>query len=519
MIVKLFYDLMIPMVVQAGFYFPAQDISYQNQFLGAVHWSALGVNDDSGTSDNTSALNALPTNTPIIADCPHSGFVQFTGTWNWPSGLTVWQQPGCVLESTITTPGVYPIQNAGGFTSATPITNVQYYGMQFSFVTPTSTVRVMLAWIDHLKFKYFDINGSGGFAFLRGSDQEVAFGTMENTQTAAGNPGIRHFGNVPKVAASPGMRANDWFHNLNFQTGDAAFQTCQPSSNPLTWGFNTSTDDLLYENSYGVSSSSAVILINEPASDLDPSHTYTYTCTNITYTNVSGIGHFGAIIGDSNNLTQNVTINGGTIQTIGGNGGGPTQPVIGIGQFLYGGSQASNPNTKDITLNNVGVSQFFQTAIGVSGASNVTLINPTTSSPLVGVTSTAATVEILGGAVNTTITGGNIATGNNAQGIVDGLGTAATGSQITGVSVTGVTNAKTGILLQNSVGASVTSSVVSPKSGSTTATGIALTANPSGTHGATVTGNNVSAMPVPIVCASGQGNNVTNNTGAADCAP
>ena len=42
-----------------------------------------------------------------------------------------------------------------------------------------------------------------------------------------------------------------------------------------------------------------------------------------------------------------------------------------------------------------------------------------------------------------------------------------------------------------------------------------------GTHNTIVTGNNVSAMPAGygIICASGQGNNVTNNTGAANCAP
>ena len=164
---------------------------------GAVHWSTLGVNDDSGVTDNTVALNALPAGAPIIADCPHGGYVGFTGTWNWPSGLIVWQQPGCWLKSTIVTPGVYPIEGTGGLSATSPTQNVQYYGMNFSFITPTNQVRVMNIWVDHLKFKYFDFDGTGGGFFIRGSDQEIAFGIMTNTNTSAGSPGIRQIGTTP----------------------------------------------------------------------------------------------------------------------------------------------------------------------------------------------------------------------------------------------------------------------------------------------------------------------------------
>jgi hypothetical protein len=79
--------------------------------------------------------------------------------------------------------------------------------MNFGFTTSTSQVRVMLVWIDHFKFKHFMIDGSGGFAYIRGSDQEIAYGLMRNTIPEPRNPGIRHFGNVPLVPASPGMRA------------------------------------------------------------------------------------------------------------------------------------------------------------------------------------------------------------------------------------------------------------------------------------------------------------------------
>jgi hypothetical protein len=155
------------------------DARRERQFVGAVKGSSLGVVDDSGATDNTAALNALPVDRPIIGDCPHGGVVQFNGTWVWRSGLTVWQQSDCHLKSTITTLNEYPITIPGGAGAPSPISNVQYYGMNFGFITPTSEVRVMLVWINHFEFKHFTIDGSGGFAYIRGSDQEIAYGLLK----------------------------------------------------------------------------------------------------------------------------------------------------------------------------------------------------------------------------------------------------------------------------------------------------------------------------------------------------
>ena len=93
------------------------DARWKRQFQGAIKWSSLGVADYSGATDNTAALNALPVDRPIIGDCPHSGFVQFDGTWVWRSDLTVWQQTNCYLKSTITTINNYPITIPGGNTA------------------------------------------------------------------------------------------------------------------------------------------------------------------------------------------------------------------------------------------------------------------------------------------------------------------------------------------------------------------------------------------------------------------
>lgn len=101
------------------------DAHWKRQFQGAVKWSSLGVVDDSGATDNTAALNALPADRPIIGDCPHGGVVQFDGTWVWRSRLTVSQQSDCVIQSTITTLNDYPITIPGGNTAPSPIANVQ----------------------------------------------------------------------------------------------------------------------------------------------------------------------------------------------------------------------------------------------------------------------------------------------------------------------------------------------------------------------------------------------------------
>jgi hypothetical protein len=346
--------------------------AWQPQFSGAISWTTYGVIDD-GATDNTAALNSIPGNIPVIADCPHKGAILFSGTWKWPPNLTVWQQQGCVLKSSIVTSGIYPI------TAIEETPNVQYYGMQFSFVTPTSQVRVLEGWLDHLKFEYFDINGSGGFAFIRGSDQEIAYGTMENTITLPGNPGIRHFGNVPEVPTSPNMHANVWIHDLVFQTGDATFQACQPLGNPSGFGYNVSSDGILYEDDYGVSSSSALILINEP---LATKAGDAYTCDNVSYVNVSGSGLWDMVIspGNQNSETVGVYISNNSFN---GSGHGNNLAAIGIGNITYGGNTSYGQNMSNVKLANINVTNAYKQSLWVTGAvPGISVLNSTLGAPV-----------------------------------------------------------------------------------------------------------------------------------------
>jgi hypothetical protein len=369
----------------------------------------------------------------------------------------------------------------------------------------------MRLWSDHFKLKYFNIPASGGLFFLRGSDQEIAYG-IGYSLSGQGNPGIRHIGNVPKVPASPGMPANVWMHNLYFSVGDGAFQVCQPLGTS-SW-LNVSTDDILYQDSYGISTSSGVMLVNAGLATAQSN----YTCNNVKFVNVSGQGLYTAIIaaGNAPSSTNNISIIGGTTdETI------STSVVssIPIGDINIGGL-ASASTASNIIINGVTILNSNRQQIqAVGSVSGLQIENST-----FGVARNLAFPMIdIQGTTGTVINNNSITTGPGSSGISLGDTTLVTSSPIvTNNNISGVGQSRQGILLGNVNAASVTGNAITKYSGTTTSIGIGLTtaANPNpGTTNSTVTLDNVSAMPVPIVCASGQGNSVTNNTGASDCTP
>jgi hypothetical protein len=493
------------------------DTAWQNQFVGAVNWSTLGITAD-GTTDNTLALDALPGGTAIIGDCPAGSTINFGnpsnngGIWYWPNNLTVWQQPGCWLKYTGTNINILPIQNTGGFGSTTSTTGVQYYGMNFEFATPTPLLRVFLGWFDHWKFKYFNIVSSGGFGVIRGSDQEIAYGTLSGVTPSAGNPGIRLVGNVPKVPTSPGMHANVWIHGLYFESGDSPFQTCQPNNNTISWAYGISTDDVMYEGNYGISDASALILVNAFGQG-GPN----FTCRNITYRNTSGKGLWYASIGNATVETSNITVTGGVYD--GSLSIGSSSPVLGIGNWPIGGTSPT-VNTFNVSVNNVTISNANYLGVGVLNSQNVSVNNVTigpmrgagvTSSPILVRGSTNVVVE--NSTVNVTVAKGGITVGDS--------GAINTNIQLLNNTVNGVRPTYSGFFLGNATGVTATGNIVTPRNSSSGGYGISLTTDPNGTHNSIVTGNDVSAMPAGqgVVCAPGQGNSVTGNTGATDCAP
>ena len=257
--------------------------------------------------------------------------------------------------------------------------------------------------------------------------------------------------------------------------------------------------------------SSAVILVNEPLASIYSN----YLCANITYRNITGSGYWFATIGNSTATTQNILVSGGSYD---GSGSGSNLPALGVGIVPYGGSAATSANTSNITISGVTLTNVYQGAIeAIGGVSGLTITGNTIGTPRVGVGSSGWTVA-LDGTSNTIISDNIVAAGNNPAGIALGVGANVTGgARVSGNIVLGVNNSKAGISLGNSSGATVSGNTISAVGGATSAIGVSLASNPNGANAASVTGNNVSAMPTPIVCASGQGNSVNNNAGASAC--
>jgi hypothetical protein len=374
----------------------------------------------------------------------------------------------------------------------------------------------MLVWINHFKFKHFIIDGSGGFAYIRGSDQEIAHGLLRNTLSAPGNPGIRHFGNVPLVPPSPGMRANVWIHHNNFQAGDGAFQACQPGSNPRTWFYSTSTDGLLYEDDVGTSDSSALILVNEPLAPLAATN---YQCSNVTFRNVSGSGVWYAIIssGNGNSVTNNIVIERGAYD-----GAQSTNHLasIGVGNVTYGGVTSTGLNTTNVILRNLKMTNVYNQAVRVMGeVRGFVLENSRIEMPR---SSALPLVELQGTTDSAILDNSLITLGNDALavGTTAGPSNATAQLRIIGNTIGDVGDARAGIRLKNVNSAVVQRNVIASAVSTTKAVGISLAANPNGTTNSTVTHNNVTATTntPSIICAVGQGNVVRRNAGASDCA-
>ncbi len=480
-----------------------------------VNWSTLGIVAD-GVTDNTAALNALPTGQTIIGDCPASAkTIRYNGQWIWQSNLTIYQRPECVLKCYFIDANL----NNSCITQTdltTPLTNIFYYGFNFQKPDLTYVNRMLFAWIDHFTIRNFRIDTYNQAFYIRGSDQEFGGCYASNPVTAVGADFIRHFGNVPLVPTTPGRPANVWIHNCYAVCGDACYQIGQPFQ-ISNWG-NTSTDGVIVENSYGLSTNSNTLLIGQPGVT-DPGAN-NYYVRNVIARNLRGAGAASAVflaqpVGNvqafDNILLQNIVLDGS------GNTSSPN------GLFNLD-SSASTSTITNVVIDSVTALNPFARSIVVSGAFNgITIKNSTLNasrSAGLGNLAIGQTVD------NATIQNNSIST-NGSPGIQIGQGSDPTASvtiaAITNNRVTNISNNQSGILLQAVTGAVVTGNVVQQTSGSTTAHGASLTVNgaTAGANNSTVTGNDFSGISgsTQVVCAIGQGNTVNNNIGAASCAP
>jgi hypothetical protein len=173
-----------------------------------------------------------------------------------------------------------------------------------------------------------------------------------------------------------------------------------------------------------------------------------------------------------------------------------------------------------VTLKNLKMTNVYNQAVPASGnVRGFTLANSTIGMPR---TSALPLVELQGTTGSAVLNNGLTTLGNDAiaAGTSPGPSNVTAQLRIIGNTVGGVRDARSGIRLKNANAAVVQRNVITPAASTTRAVGISLAANPDGTTNSTVTGNTVTAMTnsPPILCAIRQGDVVSGNTGASDCA-
>ena len=238
--------------------------------------------------------------------------------------------------------------------------------------------------------------------------------------------------------------------------------------------------------------------------------------TNIVYRNVSGSGLWYAIVaaGNGNSVTSNIAITDGTYD---GSSSSNAIASIGVGDVTYGGQTSNSLNTRNITLSNLTLSGIWNQAVRTVGTvkglnlSNNTVGPPRSSNlPLIEIQGTTGSII----SYNELTTLGNDAI---AVGTVVGASNLTSNPIIRNNTIAGVPSGKIGINLKNVDGAIVEGNLIVSAASAVRAIGISLAKNPNGTTNATVTGNNLMTALPQIVCAIGQHNIVTRNTGASDC--
>ena len=458
----------------------------------AVLWSTLGVVDD-GRTDNTAALTALPVGTLVEGDCPHSGVVLAQGLWYLRSQLWLEVQAGCEVLSNSTGVGSYALSQKD---LSVPLYNVSLVGLTVSKTTKVAGDRVLMAYIDNFQLINWTFYNHGGAMFLRGSCQEVAGGVSYDAAPEVGSPGLRHIGNLPKAACLRPQPANVWVHHNSIISGDGAYQACQPLNNAV-WT-NVYSDDLLFEENTGGSSSSAFILLglsNKPQNSA-------FVCSNVTFRAMQGSGLRLIYVeaGAAPNLVERVAFQDLLLNRTPHASYSPASIQL---SSLHGGA------VRSVLMDGVRALSTWVTGLNESGTlESVVFTNGELSTPA------------LGGGPNVCISGGTSAVlSNSTIGAFNGdnvqIGAQAQNTQVLNCRLAGVNAGSAGVALGSANGTSVLGNQFIAERGAPNTTGIALDA---ATTRANVHFNDVRGMAAGILCGHGSGNNVSNNPGAEDCA-
>jgi hypothetical protein len=472
-----------------------------------TNWSTMGVVAD-GVTDNTAALNALPANVSIVGDCPAGKTIVAMGPWLWRSNMKISMQSGCQIESYVTGGGdaSYAITQSD---LTTPLTNISVDGLQVASHYAASEDIIMRLWVNNFSLLHWTVTASGGVMVIRGSNQEIAYGTATGTFPETGNPGIRHVGNEPTVATTAGQPANVYIHDNNIQSGDGTYQACVPltsTTSPL-WT-NVSTDGILFQNNVGTSDQAALILIGERPQDVGP---YTsWTCSNVVFNNVSGSGNNKSVyissVGPSNPVS-NITLENSVIDTTGGN------RTFGAVEITAVGGSISALKFENFTIRNYG-EMALSTVGNITGFS---FDHGTIEPPGVGGTATIVISDTAQSGITNTAIGAN---GGDAVQVgpndATGAEHPASALTVTGNTVTGVGNGFAAVRMFNLNQGNVASNTMNSLGGAAASTGLYFSASGTGGPGTTntaATENDLAGIAgaSKIIFAPNQGNSLINN--------
>lgn len=468
-----------------------------------TNWSTLGIVAD-GTTDNTDALNALPTSTQIIGNTV--GIVRFNNKWLWKSGLQV----SCVAGCRLLPMGGYasPSAHIEQLDLTTPISDVLMFGLDiFQDAWRGNKVRIFRNYINNWTMQNWSADLFDGLAVIRGNNHNIGYFAATNGHPDVGNEGWRPVGgNIQLI------------HHGQIYCGDGACQV-SPVADPESINFDLPCSNITYEDMLAYSYGAEAILVgigNQPT-DTDP---LTCSLNDLAFRRITGAGLgkcIQALTGNTTGEIADVELTDIDVDASADTDQNASM-VLGV-NALYA---ATGGTLKRLTGTRVTIRNSYQRAVSVIGAhEDVVLDDGVFYGPRSG---SLATVSIQGG-LRPVVKNSDIYSGGGSALVigvpVGAIPYTATSFDVDNNTIREVPTGKNAISVENCAGGTITDNVTTARAAATSTVGVRLKpadGNGPGSNNVSVTGNNVSGMTAAtkIVDAPGQGNSGSGNTGASN---
>ncbi|MGA2190027.1 MAG: hypothetical protein ABSH33_15975 [Steroidobacteraceae bacterium] len=416
-------------------------------------------------------------------------------------------QSGCRIVSYVTGGGTasYAITQAD---INSPLTDISVDGLEISSYYAANEDIIMRLWVNNFSLLHWTVTASGGVMVIRGSNQEIAYGTATGTFPEIGNPGIRHVGNEPVVPTTAGQPANVYIHDNNIQSGDGTYQACEPLSSTTSpvWT-NVSSNGMLFQNNVGTSAQSALILIGERPQDVGPFSDW--SCSNIVFDNVNGSGMNKSVyissVGPSNPLS-NITLENSVIGAAGAN-----REFGAVEITAVGGSISA------LSFENYAIKNYANMALSTVGnVTGLSFDHGAIDPPTTGGTATVVLYDTSKATITNSTIGANrgdaLQIGPNEAGVRHPVSSAT----ISGNVFTNIEDGFAGVRMLNLNEGSVADNTMNSVAGTASSTGVFFSASGPegpGTTNTAATGNDLMGISgaTKIVFVLNQGNNISNN--------